>query len=152
MSYGTTPKKEQVKAGGEIFLLNAGSAMFFTFIKMAIVYLLLRFLISDCYNLITNTNAKSCDDVANIQHCKNNVVARFSSYNKGSTDDEPFLYVVDILNLAAIVCSIIFFLYYRRYQYEIYEVADVANVSQSDFTIFAEEIPIFLPHDPRKSK
>jgi hypothetical protein len=60
LKYGTTPSKKYVKAGGNIFLLNSGSAMFFTFIKMTIVYLLLRFVLSDCYNLISNTTANTC--------------------------------------------------------------------------------------------
>jgi hypothetical protein len=48
------------------------------------------------------------------------VVAKFSSYNKNTPADEAYLYVVDILNLVTIVCSIAFFLYYRRQQYETY--------------------------------
>jgi hypothetical protein len=66
MKYGTTPSKDDVKAGSNIFLLNAGSAMFFTFIKMTIAYLLMRFLLSDCYNLITNTVSTTCDQGSNV--------------------------------------------------------------------------------------
>jgi hypothetical protein len=136
MCYDTTPRREDIKAGGEMFLLNPGSAMFFTFIKIVIVYLLLRFLLSDCYNLITNSVSTNCDQPNNIQSCRSNVVAKYSSYNKGTSSDEPFVYVVDILNLVAVVCTMVFFLYCRRHLYEVYEVADVANVSQSDFTLF----------------
>ncbi len=114
MNYGTTPSINNVKDGKNVFLLNAGSAMFFSFIKMVVVYLLMRFLLSDCYNLVTNILSTNCDMPENIQICKDNIVARYSSYNKGTLNDEPFLYVVDILNLVTIVLSIIFFLYYRR--------------------------------------
>lgn len=136
MNYGTTPSPDNFKPGNEIFKLNAGSAMFFTFIKMTIVYLIVRFLLSDCYNLITNTVSSNCSQAENIPRCHRNVVAKYSSYNKAISDDEPFLYVVDILNLVTIVISIAFFLYYRRYQYEVYKLVDFSNTSQSDYTIF----------------
>ena len=35
-------------------MLDAGSTMFFTFIKLIIVYLLVRLLIVDSFNIITN--------------------------------------------------------------------------------------------------
>jgi hypothetical protein len=66
IKYGTTPSKDHIKAGADIFLLNAGSAMFFTFIKMTVIYLLMRFLLSDCYNLITNTVSTNCDLAENV--------------------------------------------------------------------------------------
>jgi hypothetical protein len=52
--------------------------------------------------------------------------------------------VLDLLNLASIVCSIIFFFYYRKEQYEIYKMVEISNVSQDDFSIFVEDIPFFL--------
>lgn len=61
LQYGTIPSKDNIKAGSKIFLLNPGTAMFFTFIKMAIAYLLLKFILTDCYNLVTNTLATSCN-------------------------------------------------------------------------------------------
>lgn len=82
MKYGTTPSPEHIKPGSDIFLLNAGSAMFFTFIKMTVTYLVLRFLLSDCYNLITNMLSTNCDIGDNVLLCKNNIFSKFSSYNK----------------------------------------------------------------------
>lgn len=66
MKYGTTPSAEHIKPESDIFLLNAGSAMFFTFIKMTVVYLVLKFLLSDCYNLITNLLSTNCDTAKNV--------------------------------------------------------------------------------------
>jgi hypothetical protein len=66
MKYGTTPSPDHIKAGKDIFLLNAGSAMFFTFIKMTVIYLVLRFLLSDCYNLITNLLSTNCEVGDNV--------------------------------------------------------------------------------------
>ena len=36
------------------FMFNSGTSMFFAFIKMAIMYLLLRTLVSDGFNAVTN--------------------------------------------------------------------------------------------------
>ena len=145
LKYGTTPSKEQVKAGSNIFLLNPGSTMFFTFIKMTIAYLLLRFILSDCYNLISNTSATSCNQQGTRDTCSKNAMAKFSTFNKQTVEDEPMLYAVDILNLITIVVSIIFFLYYRKYQYQVYSLTDIGAHTQSDYSIFLEDIPIFLP-------
>ena len=54
LCYGTTPTKDKIQAGKPKFMLDAGSTMFFNFIKITIAYLLLRFLIVDIYNIITN--------------------------------------------------------------------------------------------------
>lgn len=82
MKYGTTPSKDRVKAGKNIFLLNPGSAMFFTFIKMTIAYLFLRFLLTDGFNLITNAFGTNCSSNENQKHCATNIMAKFSTYNK----------------------------------------------------------------------
>jgi hypothetical protein len=72
-------------------------------------------------------------------------MAKFSTYNKDSEKDEAMLYVVDILNLITVVLSIAFFMYYRKFQYEVYSLTDLSNHTQSEYTIFVEDIPIFLP-------
>lgn len=55
------------------------------------------------------------------------------------------LYAVDILNLITIVISIAFFLYYRKYQYQVYSLTDIGAHTQSDYSVFLEDIPVFLP-------
>jgi len=119
--------------------------MFFTFIKMTIVYLGLRFFLTDGYNLITNIFADNCKDPKNISECSNNFAAKFSNFNKSTNQDEAYLFTVDILNIITVFISIIFFTLYRRYQYRIYSLADMSNHTQADYTIFVESIPILLP-------
>jgi hypothetical protein len=55
------------------------------------------------------------------------------------------LYLDDILTLAAVVLSIIFFFFYRRYQFTIYNEIDRRYYTQDDFTIFIENLPVFIP-------
>jgi arginyl-tRNA--protein-N-Asp/Glu arginylyltransferase len=62
------------------------------------------------------------------------------------------VYVVDILNLVTIVASMIFFMLYRRYQHEVYTIADISNRSQIDYSIFVENIPIFLPTEDSQER
>ena len=52
----------------------------------------------------------------------------------------------DILTLTAVVLSIIFFFFYRRYQFTIYNEIDRRYYTQDDFTIFMENLPVFIPH------
>lgn len=115
--------------------------MFFTFIKMAICYLLLRFLISDAYNLATSVMAHYCYDYPS--ECTD-FSSRLSSYNKKTPEDEGMIRMVDILNLATTVFSIVFFLFYRSYQFKIYKIANSFNHTQDGYTLLVENIPVII--------
>jgi len=52
--------------------------------------------------------------------------------------------VVDILNLISVLVSIIFLTYYRGYQLVTYSIAEMTSLSQDDYSLFVEDIPIFL--------
>ena len=131
-------------------MLNSGSAMFFTFIKMCIVYLLLRFLLTDGFNVITNFMATFCsrDDV---DLCGKNSFAKSSLYNKMTPTSEKLIVIVDILNLATVVVSILFFFFYRKYQYGIYSLLDSNAHTQDDYTLFVENIPVFMAVETTQS-
>lgn len=49
---------------------------------------------------------------------------------------------MNILNNVMVIISILFFYLYRRYQYKIYGMLDVHNLTQDDFTVFVENIPV----------
>ena len=80
LCYETTPSKDIVKVGQKRYMLDSGSAMFFTFIKMCIVYLLLRFLLTDGFNVITSLMAYCTDKKS--EFCGKNFFAKSSIYNK----------------------------------------------------------------------
>lgn len=54
LCYDTTPRKSKIKEGKPKFMMDAGSTMFFTFIKIVVAYLLLRILVVDLFNIVTN--------------------------------------------------------------------------------------------------
>lgn len=87
LDYPTTPCEDDIKAGKPKYRLDACTSLFFNFIKIAILYLILRFFITDGYNLITNIFAQNCKNPKNYSECKNNIASKFSSYNKNTVAD-----------------------------------------------------------------
>lgn len=118
--YGTTPSSDS----SEEFLLDSGSSYFFTFIKSVILYLVLRFLIADLFNIFTSsTQGQYCSK--NPTLC-NSAFSYFSSFNQrdgySSTDA---LVIQEWLNLIVVGGSIVYFLVLRRYQYKLEHLIDV---------------------------
>lgn len=123
-------------------MLNSGASMFFTFIKMTIVYLLLRFIITDGFNLVTNFLATYCND--STHECEDNSFARASIFNKVTPEGDSDVMIVDILNLVTVVFSIIYFLVYHKYQSQIYSLLDSSAHTQDDYTVFVQNIPVYM--------
>lgn len=55
----TIPSQTDLKDMEQNFPVMSGVAMFFLFIKMTISYLLIRLMINDLFNIITNLNSNS---------------------------------------------------------------------------------------------
>lgn len=123
--------------------------MFFSFVKMLIIYLLMRVIVVDGFNVITNISFGNKCELENSlgDHlCAKSFFTLTSAYNKINRED--MIDVLDILNLITIVLSIIFFLIYRKRQYEIYDSIDTNQQTQDDYSILIENIPILdLPAD-----
>lgn len=92
--------------------LTSDVVLFFAFIRMLIYYFIIRFLVSDAYNLTTSYLGFDC---AKTTHCNPSILQRLSVVNKISHINE--LFVVDILNLAFVGISMIYFSSYDRYLY-----------------------------------
>ena len=115
--------------------------MFFSFIKMAIIYLLIVFLVVDAYQLIVNILGNYCDK--NVNLCEGNFFGKFSTYNLYEDKTmKGYVYTMDILCLLIVLGSIPFFIAYRKIQYQIYDKIDAENQTQDDYTILVEDIPI----------
>lgn len=115
LCYGTSPGP--IVAGETKFLLNSGTAMYFIFIKMCILYLLMRFIIADGFNLWTSYMGHFCK--LNSKQCTGDYNSYLSGYNKHTQQDEEFVNIVDYLNIGVTVASIIFFYYCRKYQFKL---------------------------------
>ena len=62
------------------FLLTASSSLFFSFIKMAIVYSVIMFMICGIFNLLTSIDGTYC--IRNPKICTKSVFELISTYNK----------------------------------------------------------------------
>jgi hypothetical protein len=106
--------------------------MFFTFIKMITCYLILRFLLTDIFNIVTSlTDGNYCKDQRN--NCNQSLFSLLSSLNK--IGKQNLIYILDFLNLITVVSSIVFFVYYRKLQYKIYEFIDRSLQTQDDYSL-----------------
>lgn len=97
--------------------------MFFSFIKMAIIYLLIVFLVCGIFNLFTSIDGNYC--VKHTKLCEKNIFEMISAYNKYlDKSKSEMLKIENILSLCVVVLSIIFFIIYRKIQYDIYQEID----------------------------
>lgn len=140
LNYETTPDVRKDKLDDdEEYKLSSGISMFFTFIKMAICYLILRFILTDAFNLISSATAGS---YCRIHGCDSFITGEISSYNKIS--EQGLVFALDILNLITIIFSIAFFNLYRKVQYRIEMLINSAQHTQEDYSLFLNGIPILL--------
>lgn len=115
--------------------------MYFTFIKMAIIYLILRFLVFDLFNIMKSIDGGYCAEVSSSDE----PCAYFrSGYNLKSAKDQDVLNIIDILSLSFTVLSIVFFLIFRKQQYQLRDWLDFNEISQDDFTVLIEDVPKFI--------
>lgn len=125
--------------------LPASVALYFLFLKMVIIYLVLRLLIADGYNLFTNWFGHDCGDpkVPEMKGCLYaDKYSRASVSNKVLQDDK--LWVLGLVDMAAVLFSIAFFVMYRFFEYKEYVRHDVSEQTQDDYSLFVRKIPVVL--------
>jgi hypothetical protein len=92
---------------------------------MITTYFLLRFLISDGFNLLTNiTSGQYCNDDSQTE-CYPILWNSLSLYNK--KNNTKFVMIQDILSLVVVIISIVFFFVYRKSQYGMAKVLNNRN-------------------------
>lgn len=126
----------------ESSFLSSDIVLFFAFVRMLIYYFILRFIISDAYNLYTNYIGSDC---SRTQYCRPSIVQKLSIVNKLTHSGE--LFMVDLLNFAFVGISIIYFFSYDRYLYNWYYNMSVSIQTEDDFSIFVTNIPIIQKVD-----
>lgn len=143
--YSTHP--EPPADGNPVFLLKTGVAMYFNFIKMAIIYLVFRFLIVDIFAIIKSIDGHYCSSLLSpgfVYSSEYLCSYSLSGYNLKSPEDESQLNMLDILNLVLTVVSIVYFILYRKASYKLQEWLDYNDVTQDDFSVLIENIPKVL--------
>lgn len=80
----------------------------------------------------------------NPKQCSGDYNSYLSGYNKHASQDGEAMDIVAYLNVGVTVASIIFFYFCRKYQFKLNSILEHSNVSQDEFSIYIENIPIFI--------
>lgn len=126
-------------------VLPGNVALYFLFLKMVLIYLVLRLVLADGYNLYSNWKGHDCGkaDVEWLKGCEySDKYVRFSVSNKVLQTAQ--LRVVDFLDMGAVLFSIAFFVIYRFVEYNEYVQHDVSEQTQDDYSLYVRNIPIVL--------
>lgn len=114
--------------------------MFFTFIKMAIIYLCILFVVCNIYPLhLSYLDKDYCLLLPN--ECGSSWFINFSPVKFSKTSYAYNYEIMNVLNFIMVVSSVVFFVIYRKYQYDIYGMLDLHNLTQDDFTVIVKYIP-----------
>ena len=118
--------------------------MYFLFVRTCILYLAMRLLLADGYSFYINWIGKQCGNplIANMGSCIMTKYTRGSIVNSVSGDSKYRLQ--SILNLIAILGSILCFMFFRKQHYESYIMQDLSEQSQDDYSLFVKNIPVAI--------
>jgi len=118
-----------------VFLLPAGVGVYFRFIKIAIFYLILRFLILDAYTIYWSLYGSYC---ANLHHenYTDLCLLTISGVNLKTLQDQDKLVMLDWLSLGFTFISILYFWYFRYRIKRDYGWMDICeDVSQENYSL-----------------
>ena len=73
----------------DTFLLTSSSALFFSFIKMAILYSIILFFVCGLFNLLTSLDGDYC--IKNPKVCRDSIFKSISTYNKHKDPKEKIM-------------------------------------------------------------
>jgi len=122
-----------------IYHLGSGYALYFRFLKFAIVLLLLTFITGGVYNFLTNMKGGGCVDTANIDYCIEDFITKYAIANKRNKPDQLQLQLW--FNLGAILVIIVFF-HYIRYELRRTEIeVDDKTVTPADYAVRVSGVP-----------
>ena len=120
--------------------LTTDIILFFIFIKTLIIYLVLKLVITDGYNLYMNFIGTDCG-TGRQANCNLNLISQTSTPNRMS--DMESLFITDLLNFAFVGISVVFWTFYERFNYRKFVVANSLIQTEDDFSIFGwEKIPV----------
>lgn len=127
--------------------LGSGFPLFFDFCKYCIIILLILFVTSGDYNIITNiAYGNDCEyttdstQVSNKNFCVLNWITRASLANK--RNDGTLVNIQQMLNLVSILVVIVILQYFRKGQRETDLECDSKTLSASDYTVMIKNIPM----------
>ena len=116
---------------------------------MVIVFMVVRFVIVDFYNLVTSFNGKYCALLAAKDYnlgkaCTTFLIDILSGYNKHAKEDREAMNTLAVLSLLFVVVAIAYLIWYQLDSYKLYYFLENNDVSQDDFTVLIENIPSLI--------
>ena len=125
----------------KIYHLGAGFPLYFLCIQYSIGILLLLFLITGIYNIISNINGQDCEPTVNAEkiYCLQGYIISYAISNK--KEHAELLTAQVAVNLGGVLAIILFF-HFFRYQFRKVEIeAEDKTTTPSDYTVVIEGIP-----------
>lgn len=125
----------------KLYHLGAGFPLYFMCIQYSVGILLLLFLITGIYNIVSNSYAKDCEpfvNAANI-YCLQGYITSYAISNKRQHSE--LLTGQVAVNLGGALAVILFF-HFFRYQFRKIEIeAEDKTLTPSDYTVAIDGIP-----------
>lgn len=139
LNYQTQPD-QRPSLTDYVFLLPASICLYFTFVKMLITYMIVRFLMLDLYNIVTSFKGRFCtfmsaDSFYLGQYCTSFTLGPLANLSKHAKTTLQTSTVLAYLSLTFVVLSIAYFIWYEHYAYNLYYYLENNQVTQDDFTV-----------------
>lgn len=125
----------------KLYHLGAGFPLYFMCIQYSVGILVLLFLITGIYNIISNAHAKDCEPFVNAEqiYCLDGYITSYTISNKRQHTD--LLTAQVAVNLGGVLAIILFF-HFFRYQFRKIEIeAEDKTTTPSDYTVSIDGIP-----------
>lgn len=129
-------------------MIRSDIILYFSFIRTLIVYLVIHLVISDLYNLLTNMGGKACGS-GFLGNCPKSFMTLMATTNKLGHHNP--LKMLDILNLALVVISVVYFALVRRCEYRKFDIIENTEQTEDDYSVFVTGIPVLM-YDEQQGK
>jgi len=138
--YSTSPNKPEV--GQPVFLVATDTSLYFYFVKMVVIFLLMKLLVVDAFVLYASTQGQFCHQ--NFLKTGSSCTYTYSGYNLMSGSNQAILNYIDLAALAFTILSCVFFTIFRKKLAKMQDWLDFNETTEDDFTVLVEDIPSFL--------
>jgi hypothetical protein len=149
LCYSTCMREPRLGEPKEI--LPLGVNIYFSFLKMFILLLLLRFIVFDI-NVIVSSSLYGdyCSQVA-LDSTSLKCSVTISGYNLNSPTNQERLKTVDILGLVYVLLAMCYFIVFRKILHNFRKYARGKDFIDNNFTILVEHVPSFF-YEPGKTR
>jgi hypothetical protein len=134
---------KEPRLGEDKPILPLGVCIYFTFIKMIILLLVLRFLIYDLYIITRSPGGDFCSTKV-LNKPNSGCSVTVSGYRLKSDENQHQLNIVDILSLVFVLVAILYFCLFRKMLSNFRKYTRGEKFLENTFTVIVEGIPPFF--------